>query len=68
MAWNDDDDGFNEYMTLGPFGFPHERDAAANRLCREGGKGWHMHSSDVTRDGGQYFCIMARWRKRREGV
>lgn len=66
MAWGDDeDDGYHEYMTLGPFRFPHERDRAANDLCREGGSGWHMHSSDICRNTGGYLCIMARWIKRK---
>jgi hypothetical protein len=59
MAWSDEPRGRNEYMTLGPFKFPHQRDAAANDLCRSGR--WHMHSSDLVRETGEYFCIMARY-------
>lgn len=62
MSWNEEC-GRNEYMTLGPFRFPHERDAACNHLCAEGGRGWYMHSSDVCRKTGGYFAVMARWVK-----
>lgn len=63
MIWGEEEEGHNEYMTLGPYPFSHQRDAAANKLCVAGGKGWHMHSSDVCRKTGGYFCIMARWVK-----
>lgn len=57
MAWGES--GRNEYMTLGPYRFSHERDQACNKLCRSGK--WHMHSSDVCRITGGYIAIMARW-------
>lgn len=53
-------DGSWEYLTVGPFRLPHERDTACNRLCEQDGR-WHMHSSDVHRKTGDYFAIMCRW-------
>jgi len=64
MSWNDDQEqvGRNEYLTVGPYPFAHQRDAACNKLCADG-TGWYMHSSDVDRRTGHYFSIMARWVK-----
>lgn len=62
MSWNDDQEKKekwrNEYMTVGPYPFPHQRDAACNSLATSGE--WFMHSSDVHRQTGHYFAIMAR--------
>lgn len=68
MAWNSEPEGHYEYMTLGPYRFPHERDLDCNALCRDGGKGWHMHSSDFCRKTGGYIAVMCRWVQRMEKV
>lgn len=68
MRWGDDDDrGYWEYLTVGPYKLSHQRDHACNQLCRNDGR-WHMHSSDVDRRTGDYFAIMCRWVKRDEAV
>jgi len=58
MAWNEEPRYRNEYVTIGPYKFPHQRDAACNLLASAGD--WYMHSSDVHRQTGEYFAIMAR--------
>ena len=59
MAWGDAK-GRNEYLTLGPYRMPHERDADCNKLCAADGR-WHMHSTDICRKTGGYIAIMCRW-------